>query len=106
MAKKIATENEAYTVADKFIATTEIKMCTHARAIEIGCDVNGIYKSNQLVAYEDLSKTQQLIIAPKTVTLHAYALNEVVYFVVTCPDNYLWQADRLSNANSFKKNDL
>lgn len=103
MAKKIATENEAYAVAGKQMATAENKMCTRERAIEIGCDVNALYANNQLVAYEDLSKAQQLVITPQTVTLIAFGLNTIVDFKVSCPSNFLWQTDLLVNASHFKK---
>ena len=104
MAKKIATENEAYYIAGEPISAITIKMCTRAKAIEIGCNVEGAYKSNQLVAYENLSKAMQLfIITPQTVTLNAYGLNEVKEFAVNCTNNYSWQADRVMNLSGFKK---
>lgn len=56
MAKKIALESEAKIIGGSSLSVTTNKMCTKARAEELGCKVTGSYASNQLVAKDDLSK--------------------------------------------------
>ena len=57
-ANQIATENEAYAKGGSISGNPSgNKCCTKARAKALGCDVSGTYADNQLVKYQDLSKT-------------------------------------------------
>lgn len=54
---KIATEQEAYNIGGSS-SPVDKKMCTKARAIALGCTVNGSYTDNQLVQLADLESSK------------------------------------------------
>lgn len=54
---KIATEQEAYNIGGSG-SPVDKKMCTKARAIALGCTVNGSYANNQLVQLADLESSK------------------------------------------------
>ena len=58
---KIATEQEAYSIAGGSESTTSKICCTKARAVQIGCDVEGKYLDTQLVEAQDLKKALNII---------------------------------------------
>lgn len=53
---KIATEQEAYSIAGGSNSTTSKICCTKARAVQIGCEVKGSYAESQLVQKDNLAQ--------------------------------------------------
>lgn len=57
---KRALETEAATIGEVSEGAQTNKYCTKARAIRLGCNVEGSYSKNQLIANDDLSLSQEI----------------------------------------------
>ena len=58
---QIATETQAYNIGGSGSAVTN-KMCTHARALELGCQDSAGYATNRLVRTSNLSFRPYLVV--------------------------------------------
>lgn len=77
---KIATEQEAYAIANNGSSTTSAICCTKKRAVSIGCKVGGSYTDNQLVQASDLSKAVEKVNINYSIYFNAIPVGTLVRF--------------------------